>query len=96
MSLNHHEPGALYSIGTRYPFHGRFSPHPGLSGPSLNITLPQLRQRLREIRARGYSGHSVKDENGNHFKGECDPWVIVERTDGKHWKEILKGWRREG
>lgn len=67
-----------------------------LSVPSFNMTLPQLRQAVRELRYMGYSAHRRRDPNGDegHFYDDNDFYVLIERTDGKHWKKIRKGWQR--
>ena len=74
-----------YSIGTWNTFRQAFTPQRGLSVPSFNITRSQLRQAMKELRRMGY-------EDGTHE--DNDPFVLIERTDGKHWKEIRKGWKR--
>ena len=83
---------ALYSVGTWDTEKQAFSPQRGLSVPAFNITRSQLRQALRELRQLGYSAHRFRDPEGTHE--DNDPFVLVERTDGKHWKEIRKGWKR--
>jgi hypothetical protein len=83
----------LYSVGTWDTDRQAFTPQRGLSVPSFNITRRQLLVALRELRRKfGYSAHRVRDSDGSYENN--DPWVLVERTDGKHWKEIRKGWDR--
>lgn len=82
----------LYSVGTWDIEKQDYTPQRGLSVPSFNCTLPQLRQALRELRRMGYSCRRFRSPDGDH---ENNDWsVLVERTDGKHWKEIRRGWDR--
>lgn len=86
------ETGALYSVGTWDTYKQSYSPQAGLSVPSFNITLAQLRQAVRELKRMGYSCHRFRDSDGSH---DDNDWaVLIERTDGRHWKEIRKSWRR--
>ena len=82
----------LYSVGTWCTERQAYSPQKGLAGPSLNITLPQLRQRLRELRKLGYSAHRYREEDGTH--DDNDWFVMIERTDGATPLSIRRGWRR--
>lgn len=83
---------ALYSVGTWDTDKQAYTPQQGVTVPAFNCTLAQLRQAIRELRQMGYSAHRFRDHDGTH---EDNDWaVLVERTDGKHWKEIRKGWRR--
>ncbi len=84
----------LYSVGTWNTDLQRFSPQRGLTVPSFNITLHQLRQAMRDLKRLGYSCHRFRDPDGEHE--DNDPWVMVERTDGKHWKDIMREWSRKG
>jgi hypothetical protein len=83
----------LYSVGTWDCEKQAYTPQKGLSVPSFNITLAQLRQAVRELRRRlGYSCHRYRDSDGDH---DDNDWaVLIERTDGAPWREIRKGWRR--
>ena len=82
----------LYSVGTWDAKRQSYTPQRGLSVPSFNITLSQLRTALKELRSMGYSAHRTRSEDGEH---EDNDWaVLVERTDGKCWKEIRRDWRR--
>ena len=83
---------ALYSIGTWDTDREAYTPQRGLSVPSFNITLRQLRTALRELRNMGYSCHRYRDQDGDHW--DTDTSVLVERTDGKPWREIRKNWNR--
>jgi hypothetical protein len=83
----------LYSIGTWDTDKSAYTPQRGLSVPSFNMTRGQLFQALRELRGMGYSCHRVRDEDGGHE--DNDPMVLIERTDGKEWKEIRRSWDRE-
>jgi hypothetical protein len=81
-----------YSVGTWDTDRNAYTPQRGLSVPCLNITIHQLRTALKQIRQCGYSAHRFRDEDGSH---EDNDWaVLVERTDGKPWREILRNWRR--
>jgi hypothetical protein len=82
----------LYSVGTWDTDRQAYTPQRGLPVPSFNITLSQLRSALRWLRAYGYSCHRYRDADGGH---DDNDWVVlVERTDGRHWKDIRKGWNR--
>lgn len=83
---------AMYSVGTWDTDRQAYTPQRGLSVPSFNITLAQLRTAIRELRKRGYSVHRYRDEDGGH---EDNDWaVLIERTDGKPWREIRRNWNR--
>ena len=82
----------LYSIGTWDSKKQAFTPQRGLSVPSFNITRGQLRQAMKELRQLGYSVHRYRSADGTH--DDNDPWVLIERTDGRHWKDIRKSWKR--
>lgn len=79
----------LYSIGTYDMETQSFSPQDGV--PAFNLTLWQLKESMRMLRAWGYSCHRWRDEDGGHR--ESDPSVYVERTDGRSEAEILQGWK---
>lgn len=82
----------LYSVGTWDTDKQAYTPQPGLTVPSFNITLGQLRQALKQLRRLGYSAHRRRDADGSH---DDNDWaVLVERTDGRHWKEIRRSWNR--
>lgn len=81
----------LYSVGTWDIDAQAYTPQPGLSVPSLNITLHQLRQALKELRQRGYAADRVRFDDGNR---DSDWSVLVERTDGLSEAEILERWKR--
>jgi len=73
----------LYSIGTWDINKQSYTPQKGLSVPSFNITKSQLRQALRDLRILGYSANR-------------DDWsILVERTNGRNWKDIRRGWKRK-
>ncbi len=82
----------LYSVGTWDTKKQAFTPQRGLSVPSFNITRGQLRQAMKELRKLGYSVHRYRAADGTH--DDNDPWVLIERTDGRYWKEIRKSWKR--
>lgn len=82
----------LYSVGTWDMHKDAYTPQRGLSVPSFNITIAQLRIAMKELRCMGYSCHRFRDENGMH--DDNDWCVLIERTDGEHWKEIRKRWKR--
>lgn len=82
----------LYSVGTWDTDRQAYTPQRGLSVPAFNITLAQLRIAIRELRKKGYSVHRYRDEDGQH---EDNDWaVLIERTDGKSWREIRRSWNR--
>ena len=81
-----------YSIGTWDAERQAYTPQRGLPVPSFNITLAQLREAFRWLRRHGYSCHRFRGADGSY---DYNDWsVLVERTDGRHWKEIRRGWRR--
>jgi len=82
----------LYSVGTWDAYWQRYTPQRGLTVPSFNITRSQLRVAIRDLRRLGYSAHRRRDSDGEH--SDNDVSVLIERTDGAHWKEIMKGWKR--
>jgi len=80
-----------YSIGiwdvdvqSYVPFRG--------SQPAFNVTLRQLRIAMRELRNMQYSVHRRRDADGTY--DDNDPAILIERTDGKHWKKITSLWYR--
>lgn len=83
---------SLYSVGTWDSVKQAYTPQRGLSVPSFNITLEQLRVAMKELRLMGYSCHRYRAEDGTY--DDNDWCVLIERTDGKHWKEIRKSWNR--
>jgi len=81
-----------YSIGTWDTFRQAYTPQRGLSVPSFNCTLAQLRIAIRELRRIGYSCHRRRDGEGTY---DDNDWaVIIERTDGKPWRDVMREWRR--
>ncbi len=83
---------ALYSVGTWDTKKQAYTPQRGLSVPSFNITLGQLRVAMKELREMGYSCHRYRAADGTY--DDNDWCVLIERTDGMHWKEIRKSWNR--
>lgn len=81
---------ALYSVGTWDTDLQAFTPQLGLAEPSINVALWQVRAVLRELREMGYSCHRVRDGDEH----DSDPYVLVERTDGRDLAAILRGWER--
>lgn len=81
---------AAYSVGTWDSDEQAYTPQAGV--PSINLTLPELRQSLRALRDRGYSCHRRRDEDGTYDDNDWS--VLVERTDGKSEQEILEDWKR--
>lgn len=82
----------LYSVGTWDTDRQSYTPQAGLSVPSFNMTRRQLLVAVRELRRMGYSAHYVRGSDGEHDAN--DPMVLIERTDGQHWKEIRRRWKR--
>lgn len=82
----------LYSIGTWDIDTEAYTPQRGLSVPSINITLAELRQAIRELRQCGYTAHRFRDTDGSH--DDNDWMVMIERTDGRSEEEILESWKR--
>lgn len=81
----------LYSVGTWDTDEQAYTPQVGMKS-SFNLTLPQLRHRMRALRCMGYSVH----RRGNARDGHDDnDWcVLIERTDGMPEVEILEAWKR--
>ena len=80
---------ALYSVATWDTNRQAYTPQRGLTVPSFNITLTQLRQAVRDLRRLGYPAHRLK-----HLDGCNDHDVLIERTDGECWRSIMRRWRR--
>lgn len=84
--------GPLYSVGTWDTERQAYTPQRGLSVPSFNISQRQLIVAVRELKGMGYSAHRRRDEEGGY---EDNDWcVLIERTDGQHWKQIRRSWNR--
>jgi hypothetical protein len=81
----------LYSVGTWDSDLGAYTPQVGLTYRCFNITLAQLRQNVRDLKAMGYSAHRVRRDGEYEDNDWC---VLIERTDGKRETEIRKEWRR--
>lgn len=94
MSDEKFTPGPRYSVGTWDMEEEAYTPQAGLSVPCINVTLPTLRQVIRELRSGGYSAHYVRGADGEHDAN--DPKVLVERTDGMTDEEVLRKWNRKG
>jgi hypothetical protein len=82
---------ALYSIGTWDTDEQAYTPQVGLSAPSFNIDVWQLRTAMKELRSMGYSCYRVRFPDGER---DSDWSVLIERTDGTPESEIREGWRR--
>lgn len=83
---------SFYSVGTYDRDLQAYTPQLGLSVPSLNITLAELRQAVRELRrVHCYGAYRVRDTDGDRYS---DPEVLIERTDGEPEAEILERWKR--
>lgn len=84
---------ALYSVGTYDWERSAYTPQRGLTVPSFNITLTQLRHAIRDLRELGYTAHRKRNPGGDsHDDNDHD--VLIERTDGMCWKEIMRNWKR--
>ena len=82
----------LYSVATWDSYRQAYTPHKGLTVPSFNCTLSQLRTAIRELRTLGYGAYRTRDTDGSYY--DNDFAVLIERTDGRHWKEIRRAWNR--
>lgn len=82
----------LFSVGTWNVERQAYTPQGGLSVPSFNMTYRQLFTAVRELRRIGYSAHYIRDADGDHEENDWS--VLIERTDGMHWKEIRRSWSR--
>jgi hypothetical protein len=81
----------LYSVGTWDTDLQAYTPQIGV-GRSINVTLAELRQRVRELRNLGYSVHRRRDADGTY--DDNDVYVLIERTDGNPEADILEGWKQ--
>lgn len=82
----------LFSAGTWDAYRQAYTPQKGLSVPAFNIPMRQLIVAVRDLKRMGYSAHRFRDADGNY---EDNDWsVLIERTDGQHWKEIRRSWAR--
>ncbi len=80
----------LFSVGTWDAARQSYTPQRGLSVPSFNITLRELIVAIRELRRMGYSCHRYRDADGGY---DDNDWrVLIERSDGRHWKEVQRSW----
>jgi len=70
-----------YSIDTWDADKQAYTPQRGLSVPSCNLTLRQLRVALKELREMGYSAHRRRAASGEHY--DNDSGVLIERMDGE-------------
>lgn len=68
-----------YSIRTWDGDLQAYTPQAGLSLPWNGLSLWQLRQAMRELRAMGYSCHRFRDPDGDH--DDNDHSVLIERDD---------------
>ena len=78
----------LYSVGTWDSERQAYTPQDGLIARSFNVTWLELRLALRELRSLGYGAWRKRTGEGEH---DSDWTVLVERTDGKHWKSLRAG-----
>jgi hypothetical protein len=96
MDMPNDSPEPLYSIGTRCPQRGAYTPH--LDGPNrrpFNLTRKQLVAEMRYLQTKGYTCHRKRDpETGYDGSYDNDTEVLIERTDGMPWFDILMSWRR--
>lgn len=81
----------LYSVGTWDMDAQAYTPQVGLSVPSVNIDVRQLRRAMKELREMGYSCWRTRNARGDH---DSDWSVLIERTDGEPEPVILERWRR--
>ncbi len=82
---------ALYSVATWDSDLQAYTPQVGLTH-SFNLTIAELRQAVRELRACGYSVHRKRALDGSY--DDNDASVLIERTDGKSEADILESWWR--
>ena len=82
----------LYSVGTWDIDKQAYTPQRGLTVPAFNMTWRQLVIAVRELRKMGFEAHRRRDSDGSY--DDNDPNVLIERTDGRYWKEIRRDWRR--
>ena len=80
-----------YSVGTWDANLQAYTPQRGLTVRSFNITLAELRQAIRDLRRLGYEAHRKRASDSHD---DNDSSVLIERTDGRYWKDIMKSWRR--
>lgn len=82
----------LYSVGTWDTERQGFTRDDRLTCPSINVTQWQLLECIRQLRHWGYAAWRYRNPDGSHESG--DPYTIIERTDGMHYRSIAKRWRR--
>ncbi len=80
----------LYSIGTWDVDEHSYRPHPGMR--CINITRKQLVKVMRRLQKCGYTCHRYGNTRSDDR--DSDTAVMIERTDGKKRKSILKDWKR--
>jgi hypothetical protein len=75
---------ARYRIRTWDPNRETYTPQRGI-GRSSNLTLWQLRERMKDLRRIGFSCHRVRLSCGEHI-GDAE--VLIERDDSRigAWK----------
>ena len=84
--------GALYSVGTWGTDAQAFTPQAKLGLPWLNIPLWTLKRVLQRLKTMGYGCYRF---GGPEFRDDDnDPFVMVERTDGKSKSAVLESWKR--
>ena len=81
----------LYSIGTWSIDDQAYTPQSGLKN-CINITMAELRKRIKALRCMGYTAHRRGNIRDGH--DDSDVYVLIERTDGKPESEILEDWKR--
>ncbi len=82
---------ARYSIGTWDTEAQAYTPQAG-AGDWHGLTLGELRQAIRRVRACGYSAHRRGNVNNGHDDNDWS--VLIERTDGMSEEEVLEAWKR--
>jgi hypothetical protein len=80
----------LYSIGTWDTEAQAYTPQIGVS-KTFNVTHWELLRAMRKLKTLGYSCHRRGDKREEL---DNDPFVLIERTDGKPEAEIMEDWKR--
>lgn len=82
----------LYSIGTWDTAAQGYTLQPEMRSPCINVDVRGLRAALTELRREhGYDAYRVRFDDGTR---DSDWSVLVERTDGMPFGEILESWKR--
>ncbi len=83
----------LYSVGTWDCLAQAYTPQAGITTGAFNITLPKLRQAVRDLIGLGYGAYRRRSPDGSY--DDNDWMVLIERTDGMTHAEIMERWKHD-